>query len=179
MRIGSDFPAETVHYCDGSPKSLFRPCRCDGSIRYVHAACLDQWISRKRTTHCEVCTYPIQFEQVVQGSTGQNFSFWNLVVILTSSFASNLAYVIFEFVPMSPLQTTCAAGSFRLVSQNDLSAAFVSFYGVFLSHRFGELFCRFSLTLFGTCRLSLALLMLLLTPPHTHSLLSYFSSDFS
>ena len=49
----------------------FRPCRCDGSIRYVHEACLEQWISRKRTSHCEVCTYPIRFEQVVQGSTGQ------------------------------------------------------------------------------------------------------------
>ncbi len=48
----------------------YRPCRCDGSIRFVHEMCLEQWMSRKRTTHCEVCMYPIQFEQVVRGNTG-------------------------------------------------------------------------------------------------------------
>lgn len=74
----SDFPAQTIHHCAGLPQSSFRPCRCDGSIRFVHEACLDQWISRKRTTHCEVCTYPIQFEQVVQGSTGQIFGLLTL-----------------------------------------------------------------------------------------------------
>ncbi len=74
----SHFPAQTIHHFAALPKSSFRPCRCDGSIRYVHEACLDQWISRKRTTHCEVCTYPIQFEQVVHGNTGQIFGLLTL-----------------------------------------------------------------------------------------------------
>ena len=59
-----------------------RPCRCDGSIRYVHEACLEQWISRKRTSHCEVCTYPIQFEQVVQGSIGQGLHLLRYYLLL-------------------------------------------------------------------------------------------------
>ncbi len=70
----------------------FRPCRCDGSIRYVHEACLEQWISRKRTSHCEVCTYPIRFEQVVQGSTGQGLRLrlFSNYVLKFAPFADNL-----------------------------------------------------------------------------------------
>lgn len=77
-----------------------RPCRCDGSIRYVHEACLEQWISRKRTSHCEVCTYPIQFEQVVQGSTGQGLLLFiyyllfsanrMLILVLKIAFSDNI-----------------------------------------------------------------------------------------
>eukprot|EP01053_Blabericola_migrator_P011006 Blabericola_migrator_1__11005@NODE_638_length_7121_cov_96_162603_g469_i0_p1_GENE_NODE_638_length_7121_cov_96_162603_g469_i0NODE_638_length_7121_cov_96_162603_g469_i0_p1_ORF_typecomplete_len2066_score356_08RINGv/PF12906_7/8_4e14zfRING_2/PF13639_6/0_053FANCL_C/PF11793_8/0_69_NODE_638_length_7121_cov_96_162603_g469_i08357032 len=40
---------------DASEGPLCHPCRCSGSIRYVHQACLDRWLSRKRTASCELC----------------------------------------------------------------------------------------------------------------------------
>lgn len=33
---------------------LFHPCRCSGSVRFVHQACLDQWLKHSGRTFCEV-----------------------------------------------------------------------------------------------------------------------------
>ena len=33
---------------------LFHPCRCSGSVRFVHQACLDQWLQHSGRTFCEV-----------------------------------------------------------------------------------------------------------------------------
>ena len=33
---------------------LLHPCRCSGSVRFVHQACLDQWLKHSGRTFCEV-----------------------------------------------------------------------------------------------------------------------------
>jgi hypothetical protein len=33
---------------------LFFPCKCSGSIRYVHEQCLKEWLNHSGNTHCEV-----------------------------------------------------------------------------------------------------------------------------
>lgn len=42
-----------------TPDPLIRPCRCKGSMSYVHRSCLDQWrnsgVNPLSLTHCEVC----------------------------------------------------------------------------------------------------------------------------
>ena len=53
---------------DEPEKRLFYPCRCSGSIKYVHEDCLAQWLRVKKSQKdvCEVCgekkggTYPVQ-----------------------------------------------------------------------------------------------------------------------
>lgn len=44
---------------------LFSPCRCSGSLRYVHGSCLKKWIRisqrrgrRKKPPRCEICHFP-------------------------------------------------------------------------------------------------------------------------
>jgi len=106
---------------------LFRPCRCDGSIRYVHEACLEQWISRKRTSHCEVCTYPIQFEQVVQGSI-DNIQSWQLSLGIAKRFARHIRQFIWCFFVAAvwgiilPLFTNAL---FNIYFSSDFSYAFM------------------------------------------------------
>ncbi|XP_054640327.1 E3 ubiquitin-protein ligase MARCHF9-like [Dunckerocampus dactyliophorus] len=42
----------------GSEKGeLVSPCRCDGTVRYTHEACLIRWISEKGSWTCELCDF--------------------------------------------------------------------------------------------------------------------------
>lgn len=43
---------------------LFYPCKCNGSIRYVHQACLMQWLSHSQKKHCELCKTPFRFTKL-------------------------------------------------------------------------------------------------------------------
>ncbi|VDL99085.1 unnamed protein product [Schistocephalus solidus] len=45
----------------GRPRDLGRliaPCLCDGSLKYVHEVCVQQWISVSHSTKCELCHFP-------------------------------------------------------------------------------------------------------------------------
>ncbi|KAL5017349.1 hypothetical protein ScPMuIL_006938 [Solemya velum] len=42
--------------------SLFSPCRCSGSVRYIHQSCLKKWVEistrkTKKPPKCEICHY--------------------------------------------------------------------------------------------------------------------------
>ncbi|CAG8817070.1 8701_t:CDS:2, partial [Gigaspora rosea] len=46
------------------PKSLIAPCKCKGSVKYVHSSCLTQWRNRllkirtsKNTDRCTSCKF--------------------------------------------------------------------------------------------------------------------------
>ncbi len=36
--------------------ALFHPCKCSGTIKFVHQDCLNQWLKHSGHTHCEVST---------------------------------------------------------------------------------------------------------------------------
>lgn len=69
----SDIPAgATCRICRGDATEdnpLFHPCKCKGSIKYIHESCLMEWISSKNvdiskpgtTANCDICHYPINF----------------------------------------------------------------------------------------------------------------------
>ncbi|TQS37799.1 hypothetical protein Golomagni_01716 [Golovinomyces magnicellulatus] len=49
---------DTCRICrgEGGPsESLFHPCKCSGSIKYVHQDCLIEWLSHSQKKHCELC----------------------------------------------------------------------------------------------------------------------------
>ena len=37
---------------------LFHPCRCSGSIKYIHQHCLARWLVLKKAESCELCGTP-------------------------------------------------------------------------------------------------------------------------
>jgi hypothetical protein len=45
---------------DDSPETLLRPCRCSGTIAYVHRACLDTYLLYVPDEVCRVCRTPFQ-----------------------------------------------------------------------------------------------------------------------
>eukprot|EP00879_Flechtneria_rotunda_P007361 GHRR01007722.1.p1 GENE.GHRR01007722.1~~GHRR01007722.1.p1 ORF type:complete len:483 (+),score=231.52 GHRR01007722.1:81-1529(+) len=51
--------------CPGTAgNALFFPCKCSGSIKYVHQQCLLDWLQHSGNTHCEVCKHQFVFTPV-------------------------------------------------------------------------------------------------------------------
>lgn len=54
---GSDDEGDVCRICrmPGEERnSLFYPCKCSGSIKFVHQQCLTDWLAHSGNTHCEV-----------------------------------------------------------------------------------------------------------------------------
>jgi len=56
------------------------PCKCAGSIRYVHQECLDEWLSRTNSVRCELCHQPFLFSPVYAPNTPDVLSLPQFVV---------------------------------------------------------------------------------------------------
>lgn len=63
---GVDEP-DTCRICRGEGSEddpLFYPCKCSGSIKFVHQPCLMEWLSHSQKKHCELCKTPFQFTKL-------------------------------------------------------------------------------------------------------------------
>ena len=52
-----------ICYEDDTSEKLIKPCKCDGSIRWVHPGCLKKWISISKKTKCPECRYDYKYEK--------------------------------------------------------------------------------------------------------------------
>ncbi|GJE91239.1 hypothetical protein PsYK624_073880 [Phanerochaete sordida] len=43
---------------------LFYPCKCSGTIRYIHQDCLTTWLAHSKKKTCDVCKHPYSFTKV-------------------------------------------------------------------------------------------------------------------
>ena len=58
---------DTCRICraEGSKdEPLFYPCKCSGSIKFVHQDCLMEWLSHSQKKHCELCKTPFRFTKL-------------------------------------------------------------------------------------------------------------------
>ncbi|CAI6341290.1 unnamed protein product [Periconia digitata] len=58
---------DTCRIChmEGSPEEpLFFPCKCSGSIKYVHQDCLMEWLSHSQKKYCELCKTSFRFTKL-------------------------------------------------------------------------------------------------------------------
>ena len=63
---GVDEP-DTCRICRGEgsiEEPLFYPCKCSGSIKFVHQSCLMEWLSHSQKKHCELCKTPFRFTKL-------------------------------------------------------------------------------------------------------------------
>ncbi|XP_034267318.1 E3 ubiquitin-protein ligase MARCHF1 isoform X3 [Pantherophis guttatus] len=57
------YSGHLICHCEGDDESpLITPCRCTGTLRFVHQACLHQWIKSSDTRCCELCKYDFIME---------------------------------------------------------------------------------------------------------------------
>ena len=52
--------------CRGTSEEepLSQPCRCDGSVRFIHQSCLQQWLAVSHKKSCELCKFEFKFTPV-------------------------------------------------------------------------------------------------------------------
>ena len=59
--------ADTCRICRGEgsiEEPLFYPCKCSGSIKFVHQACLMEWLLHSQKKHCELCKTSFRFTKL-------------------------------------------------------------------------------------------------------------------
>lgn len=73
---GRDFEdPDTCRICRGEgteDEQLFYPCKCSGSIKFVHQACLVEWLSHSQKKHCELCKTPFRFTKLYDPNMPRN-----------------------------------------------------------------------------------------------------------
>ncbi|KAK5899150.1 hypothetical protein CesoFtcFv8_008658 [Champsocephalus esox] len=56
--VDSDTDVCRICHCEGDDEcALITPCRCTGSLSFVHQFCLNQWIRSSDTRCCELCKF--------------------------------------------------------------------------------------------------------------------------
>ncbi|KAI8962146.1 hypothetical protein F5Y11DRAFT_324027 [Daldinia sp. FL1419] len=65
--VNDSIDPDTCRICRGegtADEPLFYPCKCSGSIKYVHQDCLMEWLSHSQKKHCELCKTPFRFTKL-------------------------------------------------------------------------------------------------------------------
>ncbi|KAL8410128.1 hypothetical protein RB596_000005 [Gaeumannomyces avenae] len=75
--VGAADP-DTCRICRGEAtedEPLFYPCKCSGSIKFVHQNCLMEWLSHSQKKHCELCKTPFRFTKLYDRRMPQTLPF--------------------------------------------------------------------------------------------------------
>jgi E3 ubiquitin-protein ligase MARCH1/8 len=62
LSSNQSFMCRICHCEENSEDDLISPCHCTGTLRYVHQACLQQWLKSNGMKSCELC----KFEFIMQ-----------------------------------------------------------------------------------------------------------------
>ena len=54
---------------DHKQEKLISPCKCSGTMKWVHKSCLDKWIYFKKSNICPVCKKEYIFDQIYKTSS--------------------------------------------------------------------------------------------------------------
>lgn len=84
---------DTCRICrgDGSAEEpLFYPCKCSGSIKYVHQDCLMEWLSHSQKKHCELCKTPFRFTKLYAPNMPKTVPFHVFVSHITKYIFRNM-----------------------------------------------------------------------------------------
>lgn len=85
--------ADTCRICRGEgsdSEPLFHPCKCSGSIKYVHQDCLMEWLSHSQKKHCELCKTAFRFTKLYSPNMPQTLPYHVLFRHVVIHTAKNL-----------------------------------------------------------------------------------------
>lgn len=89
----SQFDADTCRICRGEAapdEPLFYPCKCSGSIKYVHQDCLMEWLSHSQKKHCELCKTPFRFTKLYAPDMPKTVPFYIFISHITKYLFRNM-----------------------------------------------------------------------------------------
>ncbi|PKS10134.1 hypothetical protein jhhlp_001884 [Lomentospora prolificans] len=91
--IPQNVDPDTCRICRGEStpdEPLFYPCKCSGSIKYVHQDCLMEWLSHSQKKHCELCKTPFRFTKLYSPKMPTTLPVHIFVTHMTKYILSNL-----------------------------------------------------------------------------------------
>ncbi|XP_044753677.1 E3 ubiquitin-protein ligase MARCHF3-like [Coccinella septempunctata] len=65
-----------ICYDADSNEELITPCRCKGTVAYVHRSCLETWLAEANATNCELCHQAFHTERTPKYTTCQSLWRW-------------------------------------------------------------------------------------------------------
>lgn len=74
-----------------SHEPLFYPCKCSGSIKFVHQDCLMEWLSHSNKKHCELCKTPFRFTKLYDSHMPQTLP---LAIFVKRACVHSLHYLL-------------------------------------------------------------------------------------
>ncbi|ROV94395.1 hypothetical protein VSDG_05971 [Cytospora chrysosperma] len=89
----SQFDPDTCRICRGEAtpdEPLFYPCKCSGSIKYVHQDCLMEWLSHSQKKHCELCKTPFRFTKLYAPDMPKTVPFYIFISHITKYLFRNM-----------------------------------------------------------------------------------------
>ncbi|KAI0845942.1 hypothetical protein F5Y00DRAFT_245316 [Daldinia vernicosa] len=84
---------DTCRICRGegtTDEPLFYPCKCSGSIKYVHQDCLMEWLSHSQKKHCELCKTPFRFTKLYSPNMPKRLPLYIFVTHMAKYFFRNV-----------------------------------------------------------------------------------------
>ena len=144
----------TCRVCRGESteeQPLLHPCKCRGSIKYIHQDCLLEWLkhSNKSTSKCDICNTPYKFRTIYDPEMPKTipilFVCGQLFKILSNSFRKGLSIFLYTIclVLQIPVFWKFVGRSFTWIVDNSLPKGSPSFIDAVL---FGSLdFLKYTL----------------------------------
>lgn len=81
--------------CEGTPDHpLFHPCKCKGSIKYIHQDCLQFWLQHSNKETCDICHSKFNFKIIYNDGTPNSLP----IKIILKQFIKDLIFYQYNFV---------------------------------------------------------------------------------
>jgi E3 ubiquitin-protein ligase MARCH1/8 len=93
---GSDSDVCRICQDGDSENALITPCKCSGSVRYVHQVCLQKWIKSSNTKHCELCRCEFKMQTKLKP-----FTKWEKLDMTTNERRKILCSVSFHIIAIT------------------------------------------------------------------------------
>ncbi|KNC99656.1 uncharacterized protein SPPG_09243 [Spizellomyces punctatus DAOM BR117] len=75
--------------CPSTPdQPLYYPCKCSGSMKYVHQDCLEEWLQHSRKRQCEICNHAFAFTPIYSDRAPERISVWFFLSIVSRRIVS-------------------------------------------------------------------------------------------
>lgn len=134
-----DAPLCRVCHCESEPnRELYYPCKCDGSIKYIHQDCLQEWLKHARQkTRCELCGEEFKFRKIYKSDIPVQLTIIELlkelfprVLAITKLIFQIMAACISWAILLPVFASAWLKMSWCIISETDISVCYPKIFSV-------------------------------------------------
>lgn len=87
--------------CKGTLENPLRhPCKCKGSVKWIHEECLGEWLKHSRKYECELCGYKYAFRKEYTNDAPENLTVREIVSDLFDKLDHAILSATLSFIAM-------------------------------------------------------------------------------